>query len=261
MSVILILDCESVDTTALSLERIIGIAGSEITRKIGNLDLEKHYENHPDEELSAPDLVFQQVVGRPPSKFRYDETRWFHLTRSLSTEAYSSGIKPLGTMTDFLWNQLFLLVSDWLAPKEWEHFREDVETTLTSHHARLYRLKTSDSFHWGPYAMLVREAAFRAVEMGNHDYLRAPEIVEDICICFQERFKFNLLDLFTFRAQPLIVKFGSSLIKPYYLATAMYYLYTVYHGNQLSIHTNTCYDGKNTVVAPNDIVYCELIPQ
>ena len=43
-----------------------------------------------------------------------------------------------------------------------------------------YQLKTPDPFHWGPFAMLVRDVAFNAKAIGNHDYLWLPEIIEDI---------------------------------------------------------------------------------
>lgn len=42
-------------------------------------------------------------------------------------------------------------------------------------------MKLASKQLWGPYAMLVREVAALSKEVGNHDYLDAPEIIEDIC--------------------------------------------------------------------------------
>jgi hypothetical protein len=71
----------------------------------------------------------------------------------------------------------------------------------------LYNFKVGATFAQGPYAMLVREVAFHANTIGNHDYLRTPEIVEDICSGYEEHSGERILEetLKTFR--PCIVKF------------------------------------------------------
>ena len=48
--------------------------------------------------------------------------------------------------------------------------------------------KTTNRLHSGPYAMLVKESAFRSSEIGNHDYLEFPEIVEDICNGYERQY-------------------------------------------------------------------------
>ncbi|AWI03207.1 hypothetical protein [Clostridium drakei] len=40
--------------------------------------------------------------------------------------------------------------------------------------------------------MVVKDAAFSSEEIGNHDYLKIPEIVEDICVCFEKIYGINL---------------------------------------------------------------------
>ena len=75
------------------------------------------------------------------------------------------------------------------------------------HHAYLYGMKVHGKMHWGPYALLSRDHAFKPGEIGNHDYLGAPEIVEDICLCFSEKFEFDLLGAFMKKTKPCVVKF------------------------------------------------------
>jgi len=67
---------------------------------------------------------------------------------------------------------------------EWERF-------VNSSVSFQYNLKTSSSIHWGPYAMLVKEIGFN--DVGNHDYLRVPEIVEDICLSFQQQYGIEVM--------------------------------------------------------------------
>lgn len=55
--------------------------------------------------------------------------------------------------------------------------------------------------------MLVRESAFNASEMRNHDYLKLPEIIEDVCWGYQERFKESIQDEIMEALRPCIVKF------------------------------------------------------
>ena len=68
-------------------------------------------------------------------------------------------------------------------------------------------MKVRNPFHWGPYAMLVKEIAFVTDEVRNHDYLDAPEIVEDICFTFSDKYNFDLLRIFKSNTYPCIVKF------------------------------------------------------
>jgi hypothetical protein len=81
-----------------------------------------------------------------------------------------------------------------------------------------YNLKTSGSIHWCPYAMLVKDIGFN--DVGNHNYLRVPEIVEDICLSFQQQYGVDLLQRYLNNTKSCIVKFYSNNIKEYYLYSA-----------------------------------------
>ena len=57
-------------------------------------------------------------------------------------------------------------------------------------------------------------------DIGNHDYLRTPEIVEDICITFDELYGTNLMPVFLKATEPCIVSFRDPQSVPYYLGIA-----------------------------------------
>jgi len=78
--------------------------------------------------------------------------------------------------------------------------------------------------------MLVKEIGFN--DVGNHDYLRVPEIVEDICLSFQQQYGIDLFHRYLSNTKSCIVKFYSENVKECYLYSALYYLYCIYRGGK-----------------------------
>ena len=124
--------------------------------------------------------------------------------------------------------------------------------------AERHRIKVRDSHHWGPYGVLTRDVAFKAQEVGNHDYFRAPEIVEDICGCFEDGFGVNLLDRFVRSTKPCVVKFIDKETRSDCLPAAVYYLYTVWRGDKLSDQCSTCFNGKASPIPRDRILRVEF---
>jgi hypothetical protein len=120
-------------------------------------------------------------------------------------------------------------------------------------------MKVEDCFHWGPYAILIRDMAFCSSEVGNHDYLDVPEIVEDICVCFSEWADSDLLQVFRQHTRSCIVKFVVYEAKPEHLGVALYYLYCKENGIQLSIAANTCRNLCGQTVSPKHICSVEYV--
>ncbi len=112
-----------------------------------------------------------------------------------------------------------------------------------------YQLKVPHILHHGPYAMLGREFAFNASEIGNHDYLKLPEIIEDVCWGYQEKFKESIQEEIMAALQPCIVKFEdrsgtrSDVIRP-----VLQYCLCKARNEELHIHANTCFDGGGEAV-------------
>lgn len=251
------LDCETRDTTYTSLEDILGVSKSAIDAIFQQLNIEQFYEDHPDSAIEPRDWLFSNISPIPLSTVRLDRVYWFHLTRvPKSTTFLNNGLLPLGQAIDAIWNFLHLLVETKISKEEWAGFRKNL--TL-SHHARLYRMKIGNPMLWGPYAILVKEVAFNPQEIGNHDYLRTPEIVEDICLCFQEKYGIDLLMLYMANSIPCIVKFMDDIPQNDYVTTALYYLYACYHRHELSLYCNTCLDSRGISVKPERIAKVEWL--
>ncbi|MFI5960350.1 hypothetical protein [Cryptosporangium sp. NPDC051539] len=138
----------------------------------------------------------------------FDGAYYFHGTRVMRSHAFlEEGILPLGAVLDRLWKDLYGLCSGAVTPSRWSALREESEGDAPSpmrgkHGAYLYRMKFVDGFHFGPYASLVRAHAMNPID-GEHDYVKSPEIVEDIARCLE----LDLQELFEARVRSCVVKF------------------------------------------------------
>jgi hypothetical protein len=249
-----VLDCETIDSTYESLEQILGLGRSQLESVFEGIDVESFYEENRSYPHPPESLIFSEVRKVATLPGFYDRTCWFHLTRTAPSNNFAQGILPLGQYLDSIWSFLFQLARKHISPEEWGKFRRNMGP---HHHAGLYWMKAKDEMHWGPYALLTRDHAFKSKEIGNHDYLGAPEIVEDICICFSERYEFDLLGAFMRKTKPGIVKFFDGP-RGDCVSTAIYHLYNSYRGNGCSAQCNTCYDGEGAPVMPERIMKVEF---
>jgi hypothetical protein len=249
-----ILDCESVKSTYTSLESILGVGRERMEVALENLDIEQFYAENPDCPLEYDRLLVSRIIDGTVSLPSFDQVCWFHITRTTPGNSFEQGILPLRHVIDHIWDFLYTLVDDVLSEEEWSAFRQNVGA---GHYAHLYRMKLGGRHLWGPYALLIRDIAFQPEEVGNHDYLDVPEIVEDICICFSERYDIDLLDAYRERTKPCIVKFVDSETTDEHLLTALYYLYTVHRGDPLSMACNTCFDGGGSPIPKERILGVE----
>lgn len=248
-----ILDCHTFDSALLTLSRIIDTDPNALMEKLRSFKT--------DEWPDAPRCyLWQQLVGedRP-----FDGVDWFHLTRVMSPDSFrQSGILPLNEMLEPIWAMIFDLIGERLTAVNKDRFRVEVESAGDdSHSAWLYQLKVNDSIHWGPHGMLVRDAAFRASDLSNHDYLAAPEIIEDICTCYAEWHGKGLLTDFYARTKPCVVKFRAGNDRPDALQAALMYLWATVQGQELCREGNTCFDAHGQRILPDQIVGIETIEE
>ncbi|MED4907488.1 hypothetical protein P9761_04355 [Brevibacillus centrosporus] len=256
----IVLDCETVGTMYESVESITGINRSDLEAFFSDFDMDKFYEENPDFYESGDGLLLLKIREMEKCNIQQiDAVNWFHLTRTYKGNSFNQGILSLGEGINHIWDILYELQKGHVSKEEWDDFRHNKFVESKSHSAWLYHLKLGDKFHWGPYAMLVREIAFVSEEVGNHDYLDAPEIVEDICHVFDGMYHCNLLERFRMETYPCIVKFQSNQSKDYYLGIVLNFLYYQYHGMEMSLHCNTCFDGKGESVTFEQILKVEFI--
>lgn len=246
------LDCETVESTYKSIEKIYAIDRSHINNFL-RIDLDDYYKANSELYISPNKLIlslFDQQIG---AKGEYERTYWFHLTRQPESTKYEEGILPLGKCIDSIWNYLYNLVMNEVSKSKWDNFRRDVETNNSGDWADMYHHKLKHPYLHGHYGVLVREIAFKPSEVHYNDYLKDPEIIRDICNCFKEKYNFNLMQKFKESTQSCIVKFFENSGERVHIGCALYYLYCKFQSRELSEFCFSDFDGKGNPVPTKQI--------
>ena len=248
-----ILDCENFNTTLKSVSNILNMEENQLLNMLKcNYDIE--YESY--NKGMFDEFLFEKIVG-DSSDISIDKVCWFHLTRTTNVDSfYENGILPLDQVVEYIHQVLFELVQDDISKTEWE----ELLCKKSGHFAYLYAKKLSGKIHHGCYAMLVRDVAFCSKEIDNHDYLRVPEIVEDI-ISSIPLHNIDLLSLYLKKAKPVIVKFISNVDRKieYLLPSALCYMYCIIRNDALWDGCNTCFNAMGRTILPKDILMIETI--
>ena len=249
------LDCESQDSTHRSLLNLFGCSKEDLISLLATIDIEAIYQDFEASPKIPPDeYVYQKAIKAFGVSSAPKFVCWFHLTRTTQDATFEQGILPLGKALSSIWETLFKIFEGT------EHHSTIIELKASGVKNYHYNLKTPDPFHWGPFAMLVKETAFNAKKIGNHDYLWLPEIIEDICNAYHEKFDLFIHDDVVKSLKPCIVKFKSHFrVDDGCVRAALYYLYACIQKDGLCIDANTCFDGKGETIPFEDIMEIEFI--
>ncbi len=248
----LILDCESRSAALGSIAAIYGVATDSIDDFLRTFDIDAHFLEVGPLRSSCQELsiVFESRFNLIPKPI--DRVCWFHLTRVAPSEKFSAGVQPLSTSLEYVWQTVLNVF------KESPYYSNLLVMKRDGVPNFHYTAKIGNSFHGGPYAMLVRAVAECPVEMGNHDYLRLPEIMEDICNGYLQAHGEYIHDQLMQALQPTIVKFWSTKDLGFgCVESALYYLYLTAHDERLNLWCNTCFDGENEAISSEQIICVE----
>jgi len=251
-----LLDCENVQTTLNSISRLYGINENDISDYLKGIDLENYFlENELYREEQIKDTLIR-LFGNEFAELEKtpDLIYWFHGTRILKNEGLEEGILPLGRVIYKIWDSLFAIFSD-------THHQEKLKKLrakgLQSSH---YNNRLSGNRDSGPYALLVKEARFGSKELWPHNYLKIPEIIEDICSSYSDEYGESIIEDVIYSLVPCIVKIKSiKNMGKWHVNTALYYLYHKLNNMSLNMDCNTCYDAENKTIPVSDIVKIEFL--
>jgi hypothetical protein len=249
------LDCESFDSAVNSCAEILGLSRSVLLNRVMSFAFEEVPESerrrHPYKDLFLRKTFgFERPLLAPPS------VMWFHATRVPEGTTFEDGLVPLSGRLDLLWEFLGQLADDWSTAREWKAFRNDMGGVG----GRQYAWKVNSGHDEGPFAFLVRDIIFQPEPMDNHDYLGIPEIVEDICLSYEETYGRSLRERFVNRTRPCIVKFRATDSRPDALEAALLYIHRESRSEDLWTPCNTCYSGEGRSIPPASIVSVEWQP-
>jgi len=187
---------------------------------------------------TSEDGLFQSFECRfGPAKSAWEYVCWFHLTRVPEGTNFAEGILPLNLALDKVWAAMTAIVNP-IKKANLDKLRQVGVPNFQ------YGLKTSNPACFaGPYAMLVRESAFCSHEMGNHDYLTMPEIVEDICNGYEKQFNVSISEEIAAGLRKCIVKFEVTAERgEEHAAEVLSYCWCKYHNQDLHHDANMCHD-------------------
>lgn len=97
--------------------------------------------------------------------------------------------------------------ADQLRAADFDTLRAEIERGGGGDGGYLYRLKTPTVMHHGPFGEYVREHFLRPQELSSHDYLRTPELIEDVAHAAHDLYGADLLGAYTAATKPCIVAF------------------------------------------------------
>jgi hypothetical protein len=214
----MVLDCESVESTVLSVSKIFKCSEDDVIDTLKSVDLNFVWVKYRGILVSHVYKVFLRKFGKPSD---LTSVCWFHLSRTASSTTFDEGILPLNAVLPYLWETLYSIFAKSVQEKR---LRQLYAEGVSSDPRSLYIVKTRNNFLGGPFAMLVKAIAWRAEEVGNHDFLKLPEILEDICDEYEKRFGESIQEVVETNLKPCIVKFESeNRLEPRLIMRALNY--------------------------------------
>ncbi len=242
------LDCENFTSTISSLEGIFNAEKSQIIQFINEIDLDKSYSNDSINEY-ANEYLYKRFLNNFKTDFDVIQSYWFHSTRVRENFSFDQGILPLKDMIqptdafiDTIARQLGIPSND-----------VSIYSCSTINHKLS---TTSDS---GPWGFLVKEFANNPPK-GIHNYLRTPELVEDI-IRFKYKDEISLLtEEYRKQTKPCLIKFmGCESFHSDNLSYVIYYVYKKIKNQELCMYCSTNTSNRGRLIPFDLIAEIEII--
>ena len=198
---------------------------------------------------------FDKNFGQPVKQI--DSVMWFHLTRTVKSSDFSEGILPLDIALEKVWEILVSLVNTC------EQRENLAKLRMQGVPNRHFKLKVNENMHQGPYALLILDVGFKSEEVGNHDYLRIPEIIEDICDGYQVKFNESIKEIVINKLKKCVVKFEANTetkeTNHRFLTPALSYCWCIINEEELGSHESTCFDSEGKIIPKKQIIEIKFI--
>jgi hypothetical protein len=249
MKEISILDCENYDTILSSLSAILSTSENDISSFLKSLDLNEIWKNSQKEKY-ADEYLFEEFLR----EFKLDESRiikanWFHNTRVLKGSEFKEGILP----SSLAINRLETLISDIVKKLKIPINKNSLQK------CSVIQNKLNSKTNQGPWAFLIRDFAFEKT-VGIHDYLKSPELIEDILhFKYPENYELIFRE-FQNTTVKCIVKFKTEFeFHPKRLLYVINYLYNKINGEKMDWRSNANFSNNGKIISPEMILKIEYL--
>lgn len=250
------LDCSGRSQALLTLSAGFGCTLQQLEKVLLSLDLEQIYETDRSIMVDANQYLREYVCAKLGEPGSFSSAYWFHGTRTFPGNTFQDGLLALNKSESRVMEMLISLAPDAVV-------RDNLQTW--NFHAGvpddLFQLRTMGRMHWGPYGHLVRETHFHARELRLHDYVRLPELVEDVCNAYEKEYGHDLTEHYLQALQPCIVWFKADVVyEEGALEAALSYAYTSVRGLPPEGGAVTGIDRHGVPVSGDAIVHVEYPP-
>ncbi len=185
-----ILDCSTRSQALLSLSSGFGCSVMELKKVLLSLDLEQIYETDHSIMIDSRQYLREYVCRELGIPGEFTTAYWFHGTRTSADNTFENGLLALNQTESLVMDMLVNLAPDAEVKEKLQAW--NFHAGVPDH---LFRTRTRDKMHWGPYGHLVREVHLHARKLWQHDYVRLPELVEDVCNAYKKNMGRILQDI------------------------------------------------------------------
>ncbi|EMR9906127.1 hypothetical protein [Escherichia coli] len=217
-----ILDCSTRSQALLSLSSGFGCSVMELKKVLLSLDLEQIYETDHSIMIDSRQYLREYVCRELGIPGEFTTAYWFHGTRTSADNTFENGLLALNQTESLVMDMLVNLAPDAEVKEKLQAW--NFHAGVPDH---LFRTRTRDKMHWGPYGHLVREVHLHARKLWQHDYVRLPELVEDVCNAYKKKYGQDLTGHYLEVLKPCIVCFRAGIdYEKGALEAALSYAYT-----------------------------------
>ncbi|SFD51383.1 hypothetical protein SAMN04489722_11130 [Algibacter lectus] len=249
MKEISILDCENYESMLSSLASIFTTSGNDILSFLKSTDLNEIWKKSLKEKY-ANEYLFDEFLN----EFKINESKiikayWFHNTRVLKGSEFKEGILPLSIAI----NKIETLINEII---------KKIQIPINNNSllgCSVIQNKLNSKTNQGPWAFLIRDFAFEKAD-GIHDYLKSPELIEDI-IYFKYPEKYDLIFReFQNTTVKCIIKFKTEKeFHPQRLLYVINYLYNKINDKKMDWRSNANFSNNGKIISPEMILKIDYL--
>lgn len=187
----------------LSLAALFGVAPDRLTRALPDAAAVVEADTEADlARAIVPALT--AILGNTP--VTPSRIHFFHGTRAFEPQLFAQrGLMPLPAVLDDLWDRMQGLAPE-IPAKDFAALREGLEDGRIEALTYKHRVDTHDD---GPNGVLVRNVLLDPEAYHSAEFLRIPEIVEDICVAARNELQVDLGARFEGATTPCVVEFAT----------------------------------------------------
>jgi hypothetical protein len=198
-----ILRCRDLNDASATLAALYRVAPAELEQALpaAAYQAQRNRED-PIRALPRALAALLEKIPAQPARIHY-----FHGTRASDPERFlREGLRPLGQVLDFLWQEVAALVPE-LPEHEVIALRKELSAGTIGPHTYRLRIGT-DQQHHGPCGHLLREMFLSPDDYTSVDYLAGAEIMIDICQAIAERTGIDATARYRHATTPCVIEFA-----------------------------------------------------